>query len=130
MNSNEKIIKKYIYANVRIPLEVYEDNQFTALNDYASVTFSECEGKHSLEKNDGLDLHSAFHTMILENETQPSEEPVEQRETFSQESDSGKSEQITISIEELKLYKKKRPKTSTFKKASNIHKNYTAKIYE
>ena len=115
--------KKYVYADIRIPLEVGDNYKFETLNDYASVTFSECEGKHVLRKTNGFDLNAKFREM-MEKTMEPMDANVE--DVLSDEETSDKEEPMVVLPEELNG-NKKRSNNVSFKKRPKLHHNYTAK---
>ena len=128
-------MNEYIYANVRIPITLKQDNTIETLNDYIKIEFEKCDGLP--EKNSepvNYDIITKIKTLLnaeqdVEEETEEKIEentitcsPVEKHET--------KEEPLIITMEELSIKtKKKLSNNTTFKKYKTRHLRNTMRVH-
>lgn len=132
-------MNEYIYANVRIPITLKQDNTIETLNDYIKIEFEKCDGLP--EKNSepvNYDIITKIKTLLnaeqdVEEETEKKMEekqeeknitcsPVEKHET--------KEEPLIITMEELSnKTKKKLSNNTTFKKYKSRHLRNTMRVH-
>ena len=102
---------RYVYACVRVPIEMTEDGRQITHNDHALVTFEECDKLPELNK---IDMKQAFQDYLTEMKETHKAKPIEC--------------QITILKSEIKHDTKTTLKNSTFKnRASTGHARHTYK---
>lgn len=59
--NNESPTKKYVIANIKIPIEIMEDGSIEPQKDYIDIEFSDCE---QLPKKQECDVN---HTFVMNN---------------------------------------------------------------
>ena len=93
-------MNEYIYANVRIPIILKQDNTIETLNDYIKIEFEKCDGLP--EKNSepvNYDIITKIKTLL--NAEQDVEEETEEKIEEKQEEN-------TITVLQLKNTKRKK----------------------
>lgn len=133
-------MNEYIYANVRIPITLKQDNTIETLNDYIKIEFEKCDGLP--EKNSepvNYDIITKIKTLL--NVEQDAEEETEEKVEENQEEQEPitcspvekhetKEELLTITMEELLNKTKKKPSNSTtFKKYKSRHLRNTMRVH-
>ena len=133
-------MNEYIYANVRIPITLNQDNTIETLNDYIKIEFEKCDGLH--EKNSepvNYDIITKIKTLL--NVEQDAEEETEDKMEENQEEEKTitcspvekhetKEEPLIITMEELLNKTKKKPSNSTtFKKYKSRHLRNTMRLH-
>jgi hypothetical protein len=132
--------KRYVYANVQIPIEITEDTyEYTPLQEYIDVTFQNCEENPRLREPSSPYLKESMKEIIKRlfkeskiNEGQD-EKSSKYRETNLEDNtniiSTQKIEKI-LSILPNEIKKKLPSKNTSFKqKPRNINKRTTAKVY-
>jgi hypothetical protein len=108
---------RYVYACVRVPIEITEDGRQITHNDHSLVSFEECDKLPDLNK---IDMKQAFKDYLQELEDARKRQTapiVEEQE-----------EPITILKSEIKRDAKMPLKNSTFKnRASSGYLRHTSK---
>jgi len=103
---------RYVYACVRVPIEITEDGRQITHNDHSLVSFEEC---NKLPDPNKIDMKQAFKDYLLELEDARKCKPTEE-------------EPIIILKSEIKHDAKIPLKNSTFKnRASSGHTRHTSK---
>lgn len=132
--------KKYIYANVQIPIEIDADTyEYTPLQEYIVVTFHHCEENPRLREPSSPYLKESmkeiikrlFHGSTIS--VEKNEESIKNTEINDKENTDIISTQTIaeiLSILPNEIKKKLPSKNSSFKqKLRNINKRTTAKVY-
>jgi hypothetical protein len=111
--------KKYIIANIKIPIEISETNNFEPLNDYMSITF---ENIDELPEKSNTDYNNDFIKQKI-NELLGSSTPNNNDSNL-------KTNNIVITIDELKNRTKSSSKKNvTFRNKKSSNSQYTRKEY-
>jgi len=106
---------RYVYACVRVPIEITEDGRQITHNDHSLVSFEECD---KLPETNKIDMKQAFKDYLQELEDSRKGKPKEEE----------KEDPITILKSEIKHDAKMPLKNSTFKnRASSGHIRHTSK---
>lgn len=132
-------MNEYIYANVRIPITLKQDNTIETLNDYIKIEFEKCDGLP--EKNsEPVNYNIITQIKTLLNAEQDAEEETEEKMEENQEEQTitcspvekheTKEEPLKITMEELLNKTKKKPSNSTtFKKYKSRHLRNTMRVH-
>ena len=150
-------MKKYAFANVKIPLEILSNGNFELLKEHIQVEFSHCKElppKQELNMDFSSILNDLFKQDKInmniekqeereikiqefteddepeyEEQSQDSDKEKEQHEQTlkKQEEQKEQKEELVVLASEIKTNKDKRKNTS-FKNRKNSH-NYTNKLY-
>jgi hypothetical protein len=105
---------RYVYACVRVPIEITEDGRQITHNDHSLVSFEECD---KLPETNKIDMKQAFKDYLQELEDAARKGKVQEQE-----------EPIIILKSEIKHDTKMPLKNSTFKnRASSGHIRHTSK---
>ena len=72
--------KKYLIANVKIPMEISENGTYESLTDYLSIDFTHCDKLPEKSQDLNSSLNSKYKSMIdglFSNKTEDEEGPLE-----------------------------------------------------
>jgi len=127
---------KYIYANIKIPIEIKEDGKIEPLREYIDIEFSKCE---ELPEKKKTEIHSLFIQQNLENIISQLKGTAEKGTTEKGTTEKGTTEKGTTENElqkqkqqfyvfpnEIKNEKREH-KNSSFKQRSKTNHRYTMK---
>lgn len=118
---------KYVYANVRIPLEVIGD-KYTPLREYIDVTFQECKENFTVKTPRTTNENGSM-TDMINRIFEESGNNDEKEDSNNDLSNIIKEEMLKIMPNEIK--KKIPNRNISFKqRPQRLHRRTTAKVYE
>ena len=108
---------RFVYACVRVPIEITVEGQQITHNDLTRVSFEECDKLPDLGNN--IDINSAFQEYLqkpTESESESENESESERESESEKNNN--ENEIMVLKSEIKQGPKPPLKNSTFKNRS------------
>lgn len=103
--------KKYIYACIRLPMEVCPDGRYEPCNEYTEVSFEKCDKLPEKSSTGNYNLDAILSAFNREN-PDPEEEEVPN---------------IVLTKDEIKTNKHKQNRTTTFKNRKGMANRYSTK---
>ena len=134
--------KKYVMANIKIPIEVKENNKCEPYMDLLNMEITDIDSlpepitdtvlKDQLKNNLYIFLSKMFpDSPVSETVSQSEPEPVSQSEPTVYEERTTLEKRIQLYVEKEQIKKLKKPMNTTFKTYNKKScKKYTAKIYD
>lgn len=127
--------KKYVMANIKIPIEIKENNECETLMDLLNVDFTpidilpEVITDKKLQQEIKDKLYVFLSNIFLNNKEQDEKKVENEKKVEEQNNETSNAILMYINTEEL--HKKKKPLNTTFKKKHQKScKKYTCKNYE
>jgi len=122
--------KKYLIANVKIPMEISENGTYESLTEYLSIDFTHCDKLPEKSQDLNSSLNSKYKSMIdgifsnkTEDDQLDQETPLVQENPVAQETQLAQEEPIfKLSVLLNEIAQKKQGKNTSFKnKTKNKH---------
>ena len=110
--------KKYIYACIRLPMEVCPDGRYEPCNEYTEVSFEKCDKLPEKSSTGNYNLDAILSAFNRENPELEEDDEEEEAEVPN----------IVLTKDEIKTNNKhKKNRTTTFKNRKGIANRYSTK---
>lgn len=136
--------KKYLIANIQIPMEIYQDGKYETLSDFITVDFIPCDKLPNNPTNINQSINDKYKDILKGlfspvplpdyqepkpnyQEPKPNQEPRPDQES-KHDQEAKTNQEIKITILPCEIQQKKRGHNISFKNNRNNH-NYSMKKY-
>ena len=117
--------KKYVIANIRLPVEMLEDGTMKTHTDRADIQFETCDELPPINQTQNMTAFANLQDILTKGTEKGTGQGLEKVE---QESEPELTNQLKLIINKDELTKeKKRSMSTTFRNSSSSSHNYTAK---
>ena len=131
--------KKYLIANIKIPMEISQDGKYESLTDYLTIDFIKCNKLPEIPMNLSQTALKTYKSMIDELFSLPKEDdssiPKEDDSSIPKEDDSSITDDIQLDTP-LKLFvnideiiKRPRNQNTSFKNKHYTNHNFSVKTH-